>query len=1193
MNYSDMNKKEKVVLKIQNVWRKKKMKFDDINNYSSNIYKYIFDMMTSYHLNYTRGYILQEEYNKNMEILEKIKDDYSTIYNSLFSLKVVNVFDYYDKMMSDLESILYKILEIQKSVGTLSIYTIIKNELNIDKINIPDNINKRLLEFYNTVYNCISYNIYSIDDEYNIQNNTKALVKYSIFNEKENSEESKVFDHNIIKNINECNNDIICKSEESINLPSLTEKISGGKIFITFPNNKIIVLKGIFSEDPLNMASIGGTLSKKFNDIKTSLEMTPISSESFKKTFLIQISLRDLVCLSEIEIVNNCIKQYNDLKRLKGKTIASLVKEFLSSDHFKQRDMLSLFLMCEEDKETQYLAYLMYDMISCESYLMKPQLCSENVYVSLHWSLKKIFKCAITNINNYQQNIDPNIDIPYEKKIMLLKCSENVKTKAMEKLKEIQSKNGENCVKAQQYLDGLLRIPFQIFIREPILSFLQDFKLRIIAEINYISSIKENINGINEIKQECNLIKDKELTSYDISNYLNNVEKIIIENTSGSKLKINTNFINSQFLSGFNTKSSCYNFIKSIKELLSDNDLKSLDDKELGFIFKSKIKSSKYSLNEIKDYIHNFFELEIIHLDSNSITKVLEHFQIPLEKNIVQPLIMTIKEKQHFLRKEWELHINNKKQYLSDVRSCLDNAVYGHDEAKISISRVIAQWANGEQRGYCFGFQGAPGCGKTSLAKQGLTKCLKDENGNPRPFAFIPLGGSCNGSTLEGHSYTYVGSTWGRVVDILMECKCMNPIIFIDELDKVSESVHGKEITGILTHLTDASQNEGFSDKYFSGIDIDLSKCLIIFSYNDVSKVDKILLDRIHEINFKSITLQEKLIIAKKYMIPELCKAVGFRDEVIISDDIIQYIIETYTLEAGCRKLKEKLMEILRDINLRSQIGDKIDGKEIVFPFEVTKEFLTNDLFIDKPKITIKKILPNPRCGLVNGLYATTSGMGGITIIECFKIPSESKMRLELTGQQGDVMKESMSVAKTVAYNILPLEVKKKIHKEWKDDGPFGFHIHCPEGATPKDGPSAGAAITSCIYSVMTGIPVRNNIGITGEIDLNGRIHAIGGLSSKVQGAKSAGCNMVLCPTENKTDVEKILRDEYSPCDDNFQIKMVSDIWEVISILLVENELKPLDYTGPQLDYHKVDDTLEAEEKKLLLNSPKSKFKII
>ena len=240
-----------------------------------------------------------------------------------------------------------------------------------------------------------------------------------------------------------------------------------------------------------------------------------------------------------------------------------------------------------------------------------------------------------------------------------------------------------------------------------------------------------------------------------------------------------------------------------------------------------------------------------------------------------------------------------------------------------------------------------------------------------------------------------------------------------------------------------------------------------------------------------------------------------------------------------------------------------------------------NDLFIDKPKITIKKILPKPRCGLVNGLYATQAGSGGITIIECFKIPSESKMRLELTGQQGDVMKESMSVAKTVAYNILPLEVKKKIHQEWKDDGPFGFHIHCPEGATPKDGPSAGAAITSCIYSVLTGIPVKNDIGITGEIDLNGRVHAIGGLSSKVQGAKSAGCRMVLCPTENKNDVEKILRDEFGPCDKDFEIRMVSDIWEVISILLVENELKPLDYTGPQLDYHKIDDSLEEDKKNL------------
>ena len=218
---------------------------------------------------------------------------------------------------------------------------------------------------------------------------------------------------------------------------------------------------------------------------------------------------------------------------------------------------------------------------------------------------------------------------------------------------------------------------------------------------------------------------------------------------------------------------------------------------------------------------------------------------------------------------------------------------------------------------------------------------------------------------------------------------------------------------------------------------------------------------------------------------------------------------------------------------------------------------------VEKPPVeknSIIKILPKPKIGIINGLYATSAGMGGITIIECFKIPSESKMRLELTGQQGDVIKESMSVAKTVAYRILPHEVKIKINKEWKDDGPYGIRINCPESATPKDGPSAGAAITVCIYSVLTGIPIRNNIGIAGEIDLEGRIHAIGGLSSKVQGAKSAGCNMVLCPTENKNDVEKILKDEKSPCGEYFTIKMVSDIWEIIDILLVENDLKPNDY---------------------------------
>ena len=194
------------------------------------------------------------------------------------------------------------------------------------------------------------------------------------------------------------------------------------------------------------------------------------------------------------------------------------------------------------------------------------------------------------------------------------------------------------------------------------------------------------------------------------------------------------------------------------------------------------------------------------------------------------------------------------KKYMENVETILDKSVYGHLEAKRQIQRIIGQWINGTNSGHCFGFEGPPGVGKTSLAKKGISICLKDFNGKSRPFSFIAMGGSCNGSVLEGHSYTYVGSTWGKIVDILIDSKCMNPIIFIDELDKISKTENGKEIIGILTHLTDATQNDEFADKYFAGIKFDLSKVLFIFSYNDYNLLDPILADRIHRVKFRHLS---------------------------------------------------------------------------------------------------------------------------------------------------------------------------------------------------------------------------------------------------------------------------------------------------------------------------------------------------
>ena len=198
----------------------------------------------------------------------------------------------------------------------------------------------------------------------------------------------------------------------------------------------------------------------------------------------------------------------------------------------------------------------------------------------------------------------------------------------------------------------------------------------------------------------------------------------------------------------------------------------------------------------------------------------ISYLTLAVKKTSRNCLIKDIEINDDFIviQNTWDKYKCESKQYMNDMTDTLDSAVYGQDEAKNEIKRIIAQWINGEMKGYCFGFEGPPGTGKTSFAKKGLTRCLLDINDEPRPFSFIALGGSSNGATLEGHSYTYVGSTWGRIVDILMESNCLNPIIFIDELDKVSRTEHGKEIIGILTHLTDSTQNDEFNDKYFSGI---------------------------------------------------------------------------------------------------------------------------------------------------------------------------------------------------------------------------------------------------------------------------------------------------------------------------------------------------------------------------------------
>ena len=305
----------------------------------------------------------------------------------------------------------------------------------------------------------------------------------------------------------------------------------------------------------------------------------------------------------------------------------------------------------------------------------------------------------------------------------------------------------------------------------------------------------------------------------------------------------------------------------------------------------------------------------------------------------------------------------------------------------------------------------------------------------------------------------------GRIVDILMESKCMNPIIFIDELDKVSRTENGKEIIGILTHLIDPTQNESFQDKYFSGIDIDMSKVLFIFSYNDVSVIDSILLDRIHRIKFDNLTVKDKIEIVNNYILPEQTEKVwGGVNHIEFTDEIIEFIIDNYTREAGVRKLKELLFEIITEINLEILNKEK---NSISLPIQITKDMIVNKYFKDKYKKNDKLIPMEPKIGVMNGLWANSLGMGGIIPIETYFFPTSTFLDLKLTGMQGDVMKESMNVAKTLAWSLTSDKRKTELLKQFEKTKMQGIHIHCPEGAVPKDGPSAGTAITVAIFSLL------------------------------------------------------------------------------------------------------------------------------
>ena len=437
------------------------------------------------------------------------------------------------------------------------------------------------------------------------------------------------------------------------------------------------------------------------------------------------------------------------------------------------------------------------------------------------------------------------------------------------------------------------------------------------------------------------------------------------------------------------------------------------------------------------------------------------------------------------------------------------------------------------EKGTILCFYGPPGVGKTSLANS-IAKAIK------RKLVRIALGGLEDVNELRGHRRTYIGAMPGRIIQGLIEAKEMNPLIVLDEIDKVGRSYRG-DPTSVLLEILDPEQNHAFRD-YYTNFDVDLSQAIFIATANDISTIPAPLRDRMEFIAISSYTPQEKYEIAKKYLIPQELKKHGLsQNEFNISAIALKQVIEKYTREAGVRSLRHKIAQIMRKSAILI-----LKGSESV---SITPKNLNE--FLDKIVFEISPADKQHSVGVVNGLAWTSVG-GDVLKIEAIKI--KGKGALTLTGSLGEVMKESAHIAHSVVKVLLDNKVlkQKSIAKKTSSKTPiyqsYDIHLHVPEGATPKDGPSAGIAMACVIASILTDSKINASVAMTGELTLQGKVLAIGGLKEKLIAAHKAGIQRAIIPQKN---YERDLKDIPKEVQQKLEIIGVSDIQEVLKLALI------------------------------------------
>lgn len=464
---------------------------------------------------------------------------------------------------------------------------------------------------------------------------------------------------------------------------------------------------------------------------------------------------------------------------------------------------------------------------------------------------------------------------------------------------------------------------------------------------------------------------------------------------------------------------------------------------------------------------------------------------------------------------------------LEKSRKILDKEHYGLDKVKERIVDSLAVYKrNPEFNGQILCLAGPPGVGKTSIVKS-LAKSMG------RKYVRIALGGIHDEAEIRGHRKTYIGSMPGRIVEAVIKSGVMNPIILLDEIDKVGNDFKGDPSSALLEAL-DPEQNNSFADHYIE-FPLDLSRVLFITTANDVSAIAGPLYDRMEVIELNSYTALEKFYIAKKHLVKkEMIKHSLTSKEFKISDDAINILIENYTREAGVRTLEKQIATLCRKATVSLESGAK--------SFKVTGKNIEE--YLGKKKFSDDLVSKEDQVGTVNGLAWTSVG-GTMLPIEVSVLDGTGK--IELTGNLGDVMKES---AKTAVSYIRSKASEYGIDEDFYKNK--DIHIHAPEAAVPKDGPSAGLAITTAIVSELTGIAIKSNVAMTGEISLKGKALAIGGLKEKSMAAYKAGCDTVIIPLDNKKDLDEI-SDEVKQVIDFISVKNFD---EVLPIALVSRPIK-------------------------------------